>query len=158
MAHDANEQEWEVRETLHAIRDGQYNIATTLQQLIGATQQLAPTHRRTPSHHNGARNVAGLPQAAKPPTQNTNRPLMPTFAENNVEEEVAQPTAAGLLPDNVMAIYNEWDLYLDLVKQNLTFIQYMKQKMESERTQQDKRPRAHNRDLKHAMNKFSPQF
>lgn len=122
-------------------------------------QHLAPAHRRTPSHHSGGGSVAGSPRAARAPTRNTDGPLMPIFAENNAEEEVAQSVAPGLLLGNVMAMYDEWDLFLDQVKLNFSFVEYMNQKRENERPQQDKRPRAQNRDLKHAMNKSSlPTF
>jgi hypothetical protein len=47
---------------------------------------------------------------------------MPIFVGNVAEEEVAPPAATRLLPDNVMATYNEWDLFPDPVKQNLTFV------------------------------------
>lgn len=154
-AHDRDE----VMETLRAIRDGQNNIATRLQQLIGAMQQLAPANRGAPSHHGGGGSVAGSPCAARASTRNTDRPLMPVFVGNNAEEEVAQPAAPALLPDNVMTIYDEWDLFLDPVEENLTFVQYMNQKREVERPHQDRRPKMQNRDLKHAMNKLTlPTF
>ena len=46
---------------------------------------------------------------------------MPVFVGNNAEE-VAQPAAPTLLPDNVMTMYDEWDLFPEPVKQNLTFV------------------------------------
>ena len=98
-------------------------------------QQLAPINRESPSHHSGDGSVARSPRAARAPTRNTDRPLMPIFVGKNAEEEVVQPAATGLLPNNVMAVYHEWDLFLDLVKQNLTFVQYMNQKREAEWSQ-----------------------
>jgi len=53
---------------------------------------------------------------------------MPVFS---AEKEVAPPAAPNLLPDNVMAMYDEWDLLPDLVKQDLSFVQYLNQKIES---------------------------
>ncbi len=123
MAHNVDEQDQEVRETLQAIREGQNNIATVLQQLTGTMQHLAPINRGPPSHHSGGGSVASSPRAARAPTQNTDRPLMPIFVENNAEEEVAQPAATSLLLDNVMAMYDEWDLFPNPIKQNLTFVQ-----------------------------------
>ncbi len=77
----------------------------------------------------------------------------------NAEEEVPPPMAPNLLPKNVMAMFNEWDLFPDLVKQNMSFIQYLNRKRETERQQQDKRPRAPNKVLKNVMNKLSlPTF
>ena len=54
-----------------------------------------------------------------------------------------------------MAMFDEWDLFPDPIKQNLTFVQYLNQKREADRQQRDRRPRAPNRDLKHAMNKLT---
>lgn len=159
MARNVDEQDKEVNETLLAIREGRNHIATVLQQLTGAMQQLAPLHRGAPSHHSGGGSVARTPRAARAPTRNTDRPLMSIFVGNDAKEEVAPPTATGLLPDNVMAMYDEWDLFPDPVKQNLTFIQYLNQKREAKRSQPDRRPRIQNRDLKHAMTKLSlPTF
>ena len=149
----------EVMETMRAIREGQNNIAVALQQLTGAMQQLAPVNRRAPSHHSGGSSIAGTPRTARTPTRNTDRPSMPIFVGNNAKEEVAQPATPALLLDNIIAIYDEWDVLPDPIKQNLTFNQYMNQKREAERPQHDRRPRMQNRDLKHAMNKLTlPTF
>ena len=113
----------EVMETMRPIREGKNNIATTLQQLTGAMQQLAPINRRVPNHHSGGGSIAGTPRTARTPTWNTDRPLMPVFVGNNAEEEVAQSATPTLLPDNIIAIYDEWDLLPDPIKQNLTFNQ-----------------------------------
>ena len=50
-------------------------------------------------------------------------------------------------------------MFPDQVKQNLTFVQYLNQKREVDRQQQERRPKALNRDLKHVMNKLTlPTF
>ena len=66
--------------------------------------------------------MARSSQDASGPARNTDRPLMSSF---NVEEEVAPPVAPNLLPDKVMAMYYKWDLFLDLVKQNLSYVRYL---------------------------------
>ena len=75
----------EVMETMQFIREGKNNIATTLQQLTGAMQQLAPINRRVPNHHSGGGSIAGTPRTTRNPTRNTDKPLMPIFVEKNVE-------------------------------------------------------------------------
>ena len=40
-------------------------------------------------------------------------------------EDAAPPTIPNLLPDNVMTMFDEWDLFPDPIKQNLTFVQYL---------------------------------
>lgn len=124
MARNEEAVDREVMATLRAIREGQNNLATALQQLTGAMQQLAPVNRGAPSHHSEGGSIAGSPRAARTTTRNTDRPLMPVFVGNNAKEEVAQPAGPALLPNNVMATYDEWDLFLDPVKQNLTFVQF----------------------------------
>ena len=159
MARNEEAMDREVMDTMRAIREGQNNIAAALQQLTGAMQQLAPVNRRAPSHHSGGGSTIGSPRTVRTPTRNTDRPLMPIFVGNNAEEEVAQPATPILLPDNIIAIYDEWDLLPDPIKQNLIFNQYMNQKREAGRPQHDRRPRMQNRDLKHAMNKLTlPTF
>ena len=113
MTRNETELDREVRETLRAIRDGLNDVDDALQQLAINIQQLAPVNRRALSHHSGGNSVVGSPRAIRAPTRNTDRPLMPVF---NAKEEAAPPTTPNLLPDNVMAIYDEWDLFPDPIK------------------------------------------
>ena len=69
----------EVMETMRAIREGQNNIATVLQKLTSAMQQLAPVNRRAPNHHTWVGSITGTPRTTRTPTQNIDRPLMPIF-------------------------------------------------------------------------------
>ena len=159
MARNEEAMDREVMDTMRAIREGQNNIAAALQQLTGAMQQLAPVNRRAPSHHSGGGSTIGSPRTVRTHTRNTDRPLMPVFVGHNAEVEAPQPDTPALLVDNIVATYDEWDLLPDQIKRNLNFNQYMNQKREAEKSQQDRRPRMQNKDLKHAMNKLTlPTF
>ena len=68
-------------------------------------QQLLPVQRRAPSHHSGGGSIARSPRAIRALTHNTDRPFMPVF--NAEEEEVVPPATPNLLPDNVMATFDE---------------------------------------------------
>ena len=43
----------------------------------------------------------------------------------NAEGEVPPPPPPNLLPNNVIAVYDEWDLFHDPIKLNMSFVQYL---------------------------------
>ena len=68
-------------------------------------QKLLLVQRRASIHHTGGGSIVGSPQVVRVLTHNMDRPLMLVF--NAKEEEVVPPAAPNLLPDNVMATFDE---------------------------------------------------